>query len=95
MKLLSIAAVVLAGTVACSDNAPPTSPSTQPTTARFTTQLSPANEVPPVTNGDVTASGTTTITLNLTRDAAGANTAAHANITTAGAGFRETTYVPV
>ena len=32
----------------------------------------PGNEVPPVTNADAGASGTATITFNLTRDAAGA-----------------------
>lgn len=47
----------------------------------------PANEVPPITNADASASGTTTLTLNLTRDAAGAITAATADFTTTVAGF--------
>ena len=88
MKRLSIIAVVLAlSAVACSDDESPTSPSAQPTTARFTAQLAPGNEVPPVTNADASASGTTTITLNLTRDAAGAITAATADFQTSVSGF--------
>ena len=45
-------------------------------TVVFTAALSPANEVPPVTNADSTGSGTATITLNLTKDSAGNITAA-------------------
>ncbi len=55
---------------ACSDDAP-ANPS--PTAPRFTAQLLPGNEAPvPVTppNADATASGTMTLTLNVTRDAA-------------------------
>lgn len=62
-KFLGYAAAVLALTAAgvgCSDN--PNAP--KPTTVVFTAQLSPANEVPPVTNGDANASGTATITFN-------------------------------
>jgi hypothetical protein len=83
--------VVLAA--ACGDDDNPTSPSTGPTTARFTAPLSPANEVPPVTNADSSASGTTTITLNVTRDAAGTITAATVDITTTVSGFPAGTVV--
>jgi hypothetical protein len=67
-----IAALSLgAGLSACGST--PASPSSSaPPPVRFTAALSPANEVPPVTNADAGASGTATITFNLTRDSAGA-----------------------
>jgi len=82
--LLAVLVVCAAG---CGNDETPTSPSSPPTTARFTASLSPANEVPPVTNADASASGTSTITLNLTRDSAGAITAATVDITTTVNGF--------
>jgi len=72
--------------VACGGDDTPTGP-TLPTTARFTAQLLPGNEVPAVTNADVSASGTSTITLNLTRDSGGTITAATVDITTTVTGF--------
>ena len=45
----------------------------------FTAALSPANEVPPVTNAESKGSGEVTIVLHLTRDAAKAITAATAD----------------
>jgi hypothetical protein len=89
MKRLSFALMILlAATVAaCGDDDNPTSPSGPPNTVRFTAQLSPANEVPPVTNADASASGTTTVTLNLTRDGAGTITAATVDMTTTVTGF--------
>jgi hypothetical protein len=45
-------------------------------TARFTAQLSPTNEVPPVTGPESTASGTVTIEFAIERDAGGAITTA-------------------
>ena len=89
-RLIPIVIVLAMFSVACGgdDDDSPTSPSpTQPTTARFTATLSPANEVPAVTNADASASGTTTVTLNLTRDGAGTITAATADITTSVTGF--------
>jgi hypothetical protein len=94
MKLLSTVAVVLAVfAVACGDDDSPVSPSPQPATVRFTAQLLPANEVPPVTNADASASGTTTVTLNLTRDGGGAITAATVDMTTSVTGFTAGTVV--
>lgn len=48
----------------------PAAPSTTTAPPKFTAQLSPANEVPPVANADAAGSGTMTLTLNVTRDAA-------------------------
>jgi len=79
MKRLSPIAVVLALAAAgCSSNSSPTNPS--PTNPTFTAALSPANEVPPVTNAESTVSGNASITLVTAKDAAG-------NITSASATF--------
>ena len=68
---LLMAALVLAA--ACDDNNSPTTPSnTGPVV--FTSQLSAANEVPPVTNAEANGRGTVTITFNVPRDSAGAIT---------------------
>jgi hypothetical protein len=62
-----LAAVVLF-TPACDDDDPIT-PSNLP--LRFTSSLTASNEVPPVTNADSAATGTMTLTINVTRDTAG------------------------
>jgi CHRD domain len=67
MKRLAMLALVLAFGISCDDS--PTSPS-DPNVARFTAILLPANEVPPVSNADATASGTMQLTMTVTRDAA-------------------------
>lgn len=67
MKRLAMIALVLAFGMSCDDS--PTSPS-DANVARFTAILLPANEVPPVTNADATASGTMQLTMTVTRDAA-------------------------
>ena len=67
MKRLAMLALVLVFGISCDDS--PTSPS-DPNVARFTAILLPANEVPPVTNADATASGTMQMTMTVTRDAA-------------------------
>ncbi|MEQ1909970.1 MAG: CHRD domain-containing protein [Vicinamibacterales bacterium] len=71
-----LAGLVVSG---CSSS---TSPSTTPAAAppKFTAALSPANEVPAVSNADATGSGTATITMTVFKDAAG-------NITTATVDF--------
>lgn len=62
---------------ACGSSSSPSSPS-QANTVVFTAALSPANEVPPVTNADQSGSGTGTFRMDLTRDGSGAITAAKA-----------------
>jgi hypothetical protein len=47
----------------------------------------PSNEVPAITNADTTATGTVTITLNLTKDASGTITAATADFQVTVSGF--------
>jgi hypothetical protein len=61
---LLLAAVVLF-TPACDDD--PAAPSNLP--LRFTSDLRAANEVPAVTNADSGATGTMTLTINVSRDA--------------------------
>jgi hypothetical protein len=70
---LAACAAVGAG---CDDNGT-TSPSGQP--AVFSTILRPANEVPPVANAEANGVGAAQITLQLTRSAGGAITAATAD----------------
>jgi CHRD domain-containing protein len=78
MKPLSAFAIALSLLVAgCGNDSSPTTPSAS-TNPIFTASLSPANEVPPVTNSESTVSGTATITLNTTRDSAGNVTSASA-----------------
>ena len=64
MKRLGIAVTILAlGLAGCGDddNGNPAGPSNLTV---FTVQLSPANEVPPITNAENTARGTAVITFN-------------------------------
>jgi hypothetical protein len=64
----------------------PTTP-TPPADPKFTATLSPANETTAVVGGDVTGSGTVTITVHPTKDAAGNVTAATADFTVTLQGF--------
>ena len=96
MKRLSIAVLGLLLAAGCSSNS--SSPSTTTsgtTTTRFTAALLPANETPPVTGAESTASGTATIDLNVTRDAAGAITAQSINFQVTMQGFPSTSIVNV
>jgi hypothetical protein len=62
MKRLAVLVSVLAiGAAGCGSKSTPTTPSN---TTIFTVQLSPANEVPPVSNAESTARGTAVITIN-------------------------------
>lgn len=84
LAMVIVGVCVLAG--GCYDS--PTDPSEGTrTTTTFTVPLSPANEVPPVVNADVSASGTAVISLNVTRDASGNITAATADFQISVAGF--------
>jgi hypothetical protein len=57
----------------------PTTPSTNPNQVKFTAALLPSNEVPAVTDAEGSGRGTVNVTLNLTKDAAGAITAVTAD----------------
>jgi CHRD domain-containing protein len=70
----------------------PTSPSNA-NQVRFTAALLPSNEVPPITNAEASGNGLATITLNLTRDAGGAITAANADFLITMNGFPANTTV--
>jgi hypothetical protein len=74
MKRFVIVAALAALVSACGDDDNgPTGPSnTGPIV--FTSQLSAANEVPPVTNAESTCRGTVTVTFNVPRDSNGAPT---------------------
>ena len=81
MSRLPILAVVFglfASGCGSDSSSPAAAPSTTapPTRIVMTATLSPAQEVPPVTNAESTASGTVTVTMNMTRDSAGNITAA-------------------
>lgn len=79
-QLACLAILVPALTVfaaGCEEDSP-TGPSANPNQVRFTAQLSPANEVPPITNAEASGTGTASITLDLTRDAGGTITGATA-----------------
>jgi hypothetical protein len=74
--------------VGCSGDSSPTAPSQgTTTTSTFTVPLSPANEVPVITNADASASGTAIIALTVTKDGAGNITSASANFQISVAGF--------
>jgi hypothetical protein len=87
MKRLAIPAAILAlfaaGCGATSANAP-TIVAGSPT---FSASLSPANEVPPVTNAEAGVTGTATIVLDTTKDSAGNITAATATFSVTLGGF--------
>lgn len=76
MKRLTIAVMVVAtglGAARCGDNDSPTGPSnTGPLV--FTAQLAASNEVPPVTNAESGARGSSTVTMNVPRDSSGTPT---------------------
>lgn len=73
---LALIAALALGAAACDDS--PTEPDDDNTVV-FTSTLSSSNEVPAVTGTEAGATGTATITFNLTRDTAGAITAGTAN----------------
>lgn len=90
MSALILGLSILA--VGCSDSpAGPSSPSAPSggttTTTTFTVPLSPANEVPAITNADASGSGTATIALVVNKDGAGTVTSATANVQISVEGF--------
>lgn len=77
MKRVSLLVVALGVLVSGCGSSSSTAPTT-PTNPTFTATLSPANEVPPVAGAEATGSGTATVTVVTTKDAAGNVTAATA-----------------
>ena len=78
-RMLAAAAAIsicALGSASCSDD-DPAGPTGPPTTFVFTSTLNTANEVPPIGNAtEAAATGAATITMNVTRDAAGTITGA-------------------
>lgn len=88
LSLLAAAFALLSAACGSSSSTSTTSPTPTPTTTPiFSAVLSPANEVPPVTNAESTVTGTATITLNTTKDSAGNITAASATFAVTLGGF--------
>src|SRR5262249_39064673 len=82
---LLILASVAAG---CGSSDTPTTPTPSPAaSSTFNATLLPASEVPPVTGSEAGGSGTSSLTFNLTRDAAGNITAATMDATVNVTGF--------
>ena len=91
-RLITLGAVMLLA-AGCGSKSP-AAPSTNPTQVKFTAALLPSNEVnPTVTNAEASGNGLATITLNLTRDAGGAITAANADFLVTLNGFPANTPV--
>lgn len=73
MKRRGILAVLVCVMAAGCGSDSPSSPSgANPNTITFTATLLPSNEVPPVSNAEASGRGTATITMNLSRNTAGA-----------------------
>jgi hypothetical protein len=89
MKRVSLALVVLALAAGCENSNTPTPTPTPTATPNpvFVSTLLAANEVPPISNAEQTASGTVRVELVVTRDAANAISTATANFTVTLAGF--------
>src|ERR1700681_1510757 len=72
MKRLPILAALALSASACGSTSSTTTPTaTNPNKIVFTAALSPANEVPPVTNAESVVTGSATITMDVTRDGSG------------------------
>src|SRR5882672_3791029 len=93
MKRLSLLFVALGVLVAgCGSSS--TSPTT-PTNPTFTATLAPANEVPAIVGAEATGSGTATVTIITTKDAAGNVTAATATFVVNLSGFPANTPINI
>jgi hypothetical protein len=84
-RLSCLALVVGLAASGCSKST--TSPTTPAAAPKFSSTLSPTNEVPAITNADSTGSGVATITINATKDSAGNITAATADFVVTLTGF--------
>ena len=97
MKRLAIATlgVLLAAGCSGSSSSSPSSSTSGSSTVRFTAALLPAQETPPITNGENTGSGAATIDFNITRDASSTITAASVNFQVNMQGFPSTAVVNI
>lgn len=91
MKRLLVLGAAFLFVVGCGSKSP-TAPS-NPNQVKFTATLLPSNEVPAITNAEASGNGLATITLNLTRDSAGAITSANADFLVTLNGFPANTPV--
>ena len=92
LSVLLVGLSILA--VGCAESSSPTGASQgTTTTSTFTVPLSPANEVPAITNADASSSGTATIALTVTKDNSGTITSATANFQISVTGFPAGTVV--
>ncbi len=85
-RALATALLMALALGACGDDNP-ASPSPQPGSFTFVTTVSPGNEVPPISNAEASGMGTATVTLAVTRDAAGSITGGTASFTVNLSGF--------
>ena len=86
MKRIAYVTLGLAIFAAGCGSKTPTTPSNS-NQVKFTATLLPSNETPAVTGAEASGRGTATIIFNLTRDSAGAITAATADFTVEATGF--------
>ena len=91
MKRLYVLLAALVLVTGCSDN--DTAPAPDNNRPQFVANLLPSNEVPPITSAEATGSGRATIDFILTRDAAGAITAATVDFRVELSGFPATTTI--
>jgi hypothetical protein len=87
MKRLSLAAALALFAAGCGSSSSSTTAPTPSNNVVFTASLSPANEVPPVSNAESTVNGTANITLVTTKDSAGNVTGATATFGVTLGGF--------
>jgi hypothetical protein len=78
MNRFVVLAIVATTFAAACGSKTPTTPSNS-NQVKFTATLLPSNETPAITNADQSGRGTATVTMNLTKDATGAITAATAD----------------
>jgi hypothetical protein len=93
MKRFAFVAALSLLTIVAGCNDSPTNPSSDAPT--FTMALTSANEVPAITGAEASGSGTVVITLNITRNAANAITAATVDFSVSLAGFPQSTNITI
>jgi hypothetical protein len=87
LAVCAIAALAIVGASCDDDEDNPNGPSGQPTTLVYTAAMTPAQEVPAITNAESVGNGSATITFHLTRDSNGNITAATVDFLTTFTGF--------